>query len=61
MELDGAAAALVEASRVVDRHALTAAIGAGVVVAELGIGSGLSNAEEGGNGTDDDGRLHFEG
>jgi ethanolamine ammonia-lyase small subunit len=60
VELDGAATVLVEAARVVNADGLSAAVGARVVVAELGVGSGLSNAEEGGNGTDDDSCLHFE-
>lgn len=58
VELDGATAVLVEAAGVVNGDRFTAAVVARVVVAELGVGGGLGNAEEGGNGTDDDGGLH---
>jgi hypothetical protein len=36
----------------------TASVVASVVVAELGVGGGLGNAEEGGNDADEDGGLH---
>jgi hypothetical protein len=58
VELDGLTAVLVQAAGVVDGDGLSAAIVASVVVAELGVGGGLGNAEEGGNDADEDSGLH---